>query len=316
MHLVEEWVQKHLRSENRLLSIISRVNYQELSVFWEVINEIPYAVIKGEPLSLLAYNKFGFRGLGDVDILIDRKSIPKMKKILKACGFEAISRDEKKTNFSRVFCLASSHQMVPYVKELQSKKGCHVELDINFDLFWGEYSGKRIDVNQFLEDASEMEIYGHKLQTLPPIKALLQVCLHHYKEMNSIYHLVKHNTINLPMFQDVYYLIKNNLDTITVSTIYHLSNEYKITPYVFYVIYYTQLIFKDPCLNQFLEALKTEEGEKLLDYYGLTEQERKKWQTDFFTRLKTDKKLNLIKNNLTEADIHKLRINNKVFRGY
>ena len=38
---------------------------------------VPYAVIKGEPLSLLCYNKKSVRNSQDIDILIDRQHISK-----------------------------------------------------------------------------------------------------------------------------------------------------------------------------------------------------------------------------------------------
>ena len=64
------------------------------------------------------------------------------------------------------------------------------------EMFWGEYEGKRIDISEFLSDTIEIDIYGCKVKTLPPLKAMVQLILHHYKEMNSIYHLAGHNCIN------------------------------------------------------------------------------------------------------------------------
>ena len=101
-------------------------------------------------------------------------------------------------------------------------------VDLNFDILWGEYNGKRIDIEGFISDAIEVEIYGIKVKTLPPLKALIQLILHHYKEMNSIYHLAGHNSITYSMFRDVYYLWKNNASVISLEKLYVLSEKYQI----------------------------------------------------------------------------------------
>lgn len=81
--------------------------------------------------------------------------------------------------------LTFSHQIVLWIKEVSSWG--QVFIDLNFDSLWGEYEGKRIDIDEFLTDAVEMDIYGVKVKTLPPIKAMIQLILHHYKDMNSIF---------------------------------------------------------------------------------------------------------------------------------
>lgn len=91
---------------------------------------------------------------------------------------------------------------------MEKKIGFIVSIvDINYDSFFGEYTGKRVDIDNFLSDTIEMEIYGVKVKTLSPLKAMVQLILHHYyKEMNSIYHLASHDNINYNMLKDVYYL--------------------------------------------------------------------------------------------------------------
>ena len=117
------------------------------------------------------------------------------------------------------------------------------------------------------------------------------------------------------MFEDVYYLLKNNLDTIPLEKLFAMSTEYGIIPYVYYVFYYTGQVFEDKTLKQYIEKFKTPEGEALLNCYGLCTKERKEWKYDFKTRLETDNLYELIKDDLTQKDQEKIAINKRIFMG-
>lgn len=204
------------------------------------------------------------------------------------------------------------HQIPPYIKRDDIFEIC---IDINFDVFWGEYEGKRINISSFLSDAIELYVYGCNIKSLSILKAFLQLALHHYKDMNSIFLLATEKTIKFDTFKDVYYLLKNNLDAIILDKLYAMSVEYEIIPYVFYVLYYTGQVFDDNILNQYIEAFKTPEGEALLNCYGLCEKERREWKCDFKTRLDSDNLYELIKEKLTERDKEKIAINKRIFLG-
>ena len=133
--------------------------------------------------------------------------------------------------------------------------------------------------------------------------------------MNSIFLLATRKSIKYDMFKDVYYLLKNNLDMITLDKLYAMSSRYEIIPYVFYILYHTGQVFDDEILRQYIEAFKTPEGEALLDCYGLCAKEQKKWKCDFKTRLEAENLYDLIKDDLTEKDKEKIAINKRVFLG-
>lgn len=144
---------------------------------------------------------------------------------------------------------------------------------------------------------------------------MIQLILHHYKDMNSIFLLATRKSIKYDMFKDLYYLLKNNRDEITLDKLYAMSSEYEIIPYVYYLLYYSGLLFKDEILDKYIEAFRTSEGEALLNCYGLNESERREWKYDFQTRLECNYLYDLIKNDLTENDLRKIKINRKVFLG-
>lgn len=51
------------------------ISYSSLIEMEKELNGINYVIIKGEPLSMLAYGCYGKRSSHDIDILIDRKDI-------------------------------------------------------------------------------------------------------------------------------------------------------------------------------------------------------------------------------------------------
>ena len=283
--------------------------YLSLAPIFEDLNlrDFPYANIKGEVLSLYAFGQYGQRSYGDIDILVSRKNLHILEDMLMQYGYTSPT----KTRAEKVLMISASHQTAAWCK-VTSRKFKSV-VDINFDLFWGEYTGRRIDIDRFLSDAIEIEIFGVRVKTLSPLKAMVQLILHHYKEMNSIYHMAEHDCIKRSMFRDVYSLWKNNNGIISLDNLYALSSEYEIIPYVFYILYYTNEIFNDHELSRYIEAFRTPEGVSLLDCYGLADHERKLWKVDFQTRLKTKNLYDLIKSDLTELDLAKLERNRMVF---
>lgn len=274
-------------------------------IFSKIQFDCNYAIIKGEVNSLYEFGEFGKRNYRDIDILISRNNAPKIQDMFLNNEYECLQSQKEK-----LFYKMYSHQFPPV---------CNLKLmlqvDLNVDLFWGEYEGKRIDIEEFLSDTIEMEIYGIKVKALPAIKALIQLVLHHYKDMNSIFLLATRKSINYEMFQDIYFFLKNNLDAIPLDKLYAMSAEYEIIPYVFYVLYYTGQVFDNEILNQYAAAFRTPEGEALLNCYGLCSKERKEWKCNFKTRLNSDNLHDLIKNDLNEKDHAKIAINKRVFMG-
>ena len=262
----------------------------------------------------MSYNDPFLRVSNDIDILIPRLNIEDIEKILLEKGYvqpNASSNYKNKRN-NKILLLSASHQLLSYVKIFDT---FYSVIDTNFDIFWGEYTGKRVNITGFLSDTIEIDICGCSIKTLPPLKAMVQLILHHYKDMNSIFLLATRKSIKYDMFKDVFYLLKNNLHIITLDKMYDMSAEYEIIPYVFYVLYYTGQIFEDDILKQYIEAFRTPEGEALLNCYGLCAKERKEWKCAFKTRLESDNLFELIKHDLTEKDIEKIDINKRIFMG-
>ncbi len=295
--------------DEMFLKILSAERYKRI---YALIRDISfdYAIIKGEALSVQAYGATGRRISSDIDILIPVTRLKEFHSLLSSHGFQGreLSRADK------VLLVSGSHQVLPYTLNMP-KPWPELLLDVNHDIFWGEYEGKRIDIADFLSDTIEIDIYGVTVKTLPPIKAFIQLVLHHYKDMNSIYLLAMNNSINTDMLADAYYLLKNNLNDISLEKLLPICKEFEIENYVYYILYYIGQVFRDGDIQRYIDAFKTIEGDELLNCYGLNKKERKKWRCDFETRIGSENILKIIEEDLTGRDWEKIEINRKLFGG-
>lgn len=287
-------------------TVCSFIQYNEISALLDKIS-FPYCILKGKPLALQAYGELSLRHSADIDILVSKENVCLLEDLLQQHKFECrnLSREE------RILCFSSSHQIPPYRKY---KAGIRIEIDVNFDIFWGEFSGRRVSIKEFLSDTIDVNVYGVSVKTLPPLKALVQLILHHYKELNSIYHIATHSHKFKGLLRDIYYLIVNNKDSITIPAFYSISIDYGIVPYVYYILFFTNCIYKDTYISEFLRAFQCAEGIALIDYYGLSEMERKKWRVSPSARLSHTDWYSLINKDLTASDFEKLERNIQLFR--
>ena len=281
--------------------VISALRFREIKPVLQAF-DFPYAVIKGEALSLLAYGKLGQRTSGDIDLLLSKENTKKAALIFEQYNFYRTNRSREHEILMRGF----SHQITPYGKITGL---VYTEIDINHDILWGEYAGDKTSIDDFLSDAIEISLYNCNTFSLSPIKAFIQLLLHQYRDMNSIYLLAARKKLNISAFRDIFYLLKNNINTIPLKELYDLCDRLQVIPYIYYVLYYTNIVFPDAIIQSYMHAFETEGGIELLNCYGLTNEERKTWKCDFRTRLNSDDIFQLIQCDLTAKDLAKVEYN-------
>lgn len=293
----------------RVINMIYNMHY---IIAREFLNElyasgIPYSIIKGCPLEFMKNGTFCGRIINDIDILVDRTQAPNVISLLKKNGYSLpnnIQRGEY------IAAISSSHQYPMYYKYVGS---FYSQVDVNFDVFWGEYQGERFSISSLLENTIDLNFCGCSIKTLPPMKHLIVTVLHHYKEMNSIFHLLGHQAIKARMFDDIKRLLENHPHVFDPEKVYCACSFYKILPYAYYMLYYTNLYYGDNCLDQYVKALECTEGFTLLDKYGLCDYERREWKLCFFDRFDENKVKTFLLDELGEKDIEKVDFNKKIF---
>ncbi len=288
------------------LKIKYKYDYQYIISILNNEADFPYVFFKGESLSYYAYGEPWKRHFGDIDMLINRKDVSKMESLLARHGFVSkhLTREEK------IFINAFSHQTPPLRKK--TKRGM-IEIDLNFDILWGDWRGMRPNLESFFERRERIRMFDVTVPTLNPQDYFLALCLHHYKDMNNIYHLSDHNTIITEKFLDISNFWIRQKNRIDIDETRKWMDKYELTPFFFYIFTLTCEIFDLPDLKSWAEELKTEGGKTLLSKYGLNASERKVWSIGFLERLDNPDLPSIVNADLTERDKKMLEVNRKIF---
>lgn len=290
-HGCHYWLKTHyggmLSAESVLNRMCVQARFQTCAAVFRTLEEqnIPYAVIKGAVLSKAAYDDPFCRRSGDIDVLIDRRHIDRLKPILRENGFQ---QGRVTANgivpFSRrqlLFQSAMSHQIAPFIAKTDNPLCPYVNMDINFDVLWGE-STQRGDMAAVLAHTARTSICDVAFSKLTPAMEFVALCLHHYKDMNSPY-LLYEGGLRVGHFCDLYYYLKNAAPSIdAVKTI---GDTLGVTAYIYYCVYYTNTVFGTELTAQWCRAFRTAQGEALLPCFGLKETARHRWDIDFEARL-------------------------------
>ncbi len=271
--------------------------------------KIPYAVMKGAALAKIAYGDEGLRHSGDLDLLIARKDIDQVKAIFQKNGFlQGRVTKQGIRPFSRaelIFQSAISHQTAPFVKATENKLCPYINIDVNLDLLWGE-SQHKPDSSIVLEQTEPITLCGVQTRKLRPEAEFLSLCLHHYKDANSLYMLWTGH-LRLSLFSDLFFYLQNARPDI--SALVALAEKLQVKEYLYYCLYYTDLIFASPLLKPYLSALDCPAGRALLPLYGLEEKEKRAWKLPFSSRLFCPDLQAYFREEWTDADFEKIRLN-------
>ncbi len=246
---------------------------------------IPYAVIKGAVLSKAAYGDASVRRSGDIDLLLRREELEAAKGILLERGFQqGYVSPEGVKSYSRqsaVFQTAMTHQAPAFIKAGRNPLCPYVNVDVNLDIFWGE-SGRRADMGFVLSQWEREELFGASFRRLSPPMEFTALCMHHYKDLNSLY-LLCENGFRLDELCDVACYLQNSPPD--MAALLELGNRLGVLDYVYFCVWYANAVFPFPQVGAYLKELERAKDRDLTPFYGLNERERREWRVPLAERL-------------------------------
>lgn len=290
--------------------IAVKERYKICRPLFEKIN-FPYVVIKGATLSGAAYGDPFVRSSGDIDLLIRRQNADAMKELLLSEGFiQGRVTDQGIAPFTRseiLFQTAMSHQTAPYIKQTSNPLCPYVNVDVNMDILWGECEEKS-NMDWVLYHSEESSLFDIPFRKLTREMEFIALCLHHYKDMNSLY-LLMNESLHLNLFCDLYYYLRTV--HLSVETLKGICQSLNVGRYVYVCIHHTHQIFNDPILLEYLNTLDSQKDPFLLNTLGLNEKERKEWGLSLEERLFHENLPGYISSLLSEEEGEKIKINRK-----
>ncbi len=289
----------------------TKIRYNTCAEVFADLKNIPYAVIKGAVLSDQIYGNSAYRTSGDIDLLIAPDNVQEVKSILKKHGFiQGYVNGNDIVPYSRqelIYQKAFTHQMAAFVKPTGVMLFPFVNIDVNLDIFWGE-SERKADMQSFLQNREDYNVLGVEVQKLKPIYEFISLCMHHYKDCNSLY-LLSERGVNLSLFCDIYYYI-----TKVAPDPFQLKNacdSYGVTDYVAYCVFHTYRLFEDAELLKYHQILAPGGIGNHYFRFGLTEDEYKYPGFGISEYVLNDSFRERFLSCLNEKDIEKIEINKK-----
>lgn len=276
--------------------------------------KIPYAVIKGAYLDKIAYKNIGLRFSYDIDFLIEKRNYKRLHKLMLECGFIAgewnvkEKKIDKTSRESVLYNFIYTHQAAPYVKiEKHDGYDQDISVDLNFSISWGEDEQGLSLTSQLLEDTQIVEYENIKYRVLNLEAFLIQICMHSYRDMNTLF-LIKIGKFKLRLLCDVFYYVFFNADKLNADKFINICKQHNYEKYIYYVLYYTTEVFDNfPWIDYVMKCIKPED-ESFLNTYGISADEIKQWPIGFRDRVMSCNLFDTIRSSLTEEDIKKINI--------
>ena len=249
--------------------------------------KIPYAILKGAYLGDIAYGDLNKRTSNDIDFLITKEYIKAVKSICHKAQFMAGKSDrknEKIITYNRnqeLAFLLNTHQISTMVKvDRNSELGYYdTVIDFNFKVTWGEYKGKEISTEEFLENVERVtDSNGYIYKVLKPNYFFIQLCLHAYKEANGLFFIYNNNGLMLRAFVDIYFYICEKNKCLNIDNIMEIVNKYEIQSYIYFILYMIRKLFGgNDWLNSMIKRLLSSNCDtEIVNFFGFDKE--KTWQ--------------------------------------
>lgn len=157
------------------------LRYDELSKILIAFKDvrIDVIVLKGAFLAETVYKNIGLRPMSDIDILVRREDLQKVKKELVQLGYAGIIYPTKW--HEKLY----TQWQTELKEEIQFNKH---DKNVRIDVHWNVQPPVipfQIDINKFWENAQPVKIAGVETLMLVPEDLIQHLCLHLHKHINS-----------------------------------------------------------------------------------------------------------------------------------
>ena len=232
-------------------------------------NNIKHVFLKGTILNSILF-EYGTRASNDIDILINKKDINKVRSILNNIGFIQGKYDYKNNkiieysndeinNFEN-----NIGETAPFVKISNNPAIKTIDVDVNFSLDWKpEYNEETI--NNFLDKrilVNNKET-GSKIYSLSNEYNFIELCMHFYKDAALIDLVKKRKVIDLYKIIDIYYFIMKYFEEINLEEVCSIIKNNNIDNEIFFTLKYINTLFVDSYtdkIKQLIENLDYDEN--------------------------------------------------------
>ncbi len=207
-----------------------------------------------------------------------------------------------------VFHSSLTHQLAPFIRQTGNPLCPYVNIDVNTDIIWGE-NGSKTDMDYVLLQTEPSSLNGTAFMKLRREMEFISLCLHHYKDMNSIY-LLYGRGLKLSLFSDIYFYLQNAKPD--AAELIRCAERLSVSQYVRYCLYFTGLVFGDEITGSYDRYFPGSINEDMLRSYGLDRREIRRWTMPFFDRLLSPDFRREFEKTLSEDDRRKIALNEAV----
>lgn len=272
------YLDKKIKTEV-LYTIKKNVIDNDMRKYGELINlfeneKIRYVVLKGNYLIQNVYGEIKYRHSNDMDLLVEEKQIDKIVRILNCLGYikgEYDAKSKKVCSLTRkevILYEMESNQLAPYVKINKNYPAhpCTIDIHTCFEI------SNQAMTNKCLNEYVYSEYNGVQIRRLKDELFFLQVCLHHYKHMNSV-DIMRRGSSGLRYICDVYFFYLRNFEMINLKKLVAYIKENNYEKYVYYFMYHGQRLWGENVrVQKLLNHINTEGINESINFFGLEEQ--------------------------------------------
>ncbi len=169
---IPPWVIEKLRQSYYSNMASNIVMYYELGKILRAFKQkgIEVIVLKGAALAEIVYKNIALRPMCDVDLLVKREDLFEVKKVLTELGYACMIHDyELCQEYNETF-----GKELPFIKQ----DSPHLKLEIHWNLSDYSYYVETDPIDQFWENAIEVEISDVSTLILCPEDLIIYLCYH------------------------------------------------------------------------------------------------------------------------------------------